>query len=104
MAKLKTSSKPADLTLATAIDEALANMDSSKLYQNREVFLKALKAALKTANADIKAPLLKAMWQGLAEKNHAADICYDAKGNPEPDADLRDYENVPLKEDIQTYF
>lgn len=26
------------------------------------------------------------------------------KGNPEPDVDLRDYENVPLGEDIRTYF
>jgi type I restriction enzyme M protein len=25
-------------------------------------------------------------------------------GSPEPDADLRDTENVPLKEDIQAYF
>jgi type I restriction enzyme M protein len=28
----------------------------------------------------------------------------DRKGNPKPDADLRDTENVPLKEEIQTYF
>lgn len=28
----------------------------------------------------------------------------DAKGNPEPDAELRDTENVPLKEDIDDYF
>ena len=26
------------------------------------------------------------------------------KGKPQPDADLRDTENVPLKEDIQAYF
>ncbi len=32
-----------------------------------------------------------------------ADICTDAKGNPEPDTELRDYENVPLKEDIDEY-
>ena len=28
----------------------------------------------------------------------------DDEGNPEPDADLRDNENVPLKEDIHAYF
>ena len=28
----------------------------------------------------------------------------DKKGNPKTDASLRDYENIPLKEDIQTYF
>ncbi len=31
-------------------------------------------------------------------------ILPDKKGNPQPDADLRDYENIPLKEDIQEYF
>ncbi|MCF6148432.1 MAG: SAM-dependent DNA methyltransferase [Candidatus Kuenenia sp.] len=28
----------------------------------------------------------------------------DRKGNPLPDADLRDFENVPLKEDVEEYF
>lgn len=30
--------------------------------------------------------------------------CRDAKGNPEPDSDLQDTENVPLKENIEKYF
>lgn len=34
----------------------------------------------------------------------AADICTDAKGNIEPDAELRDTELVPFRDDIQTYF
>ena len=40
----------------------------------------------------------------LSERDVTAEICRDSKGNVEPDADLRDNENVPLKEDIQTYF
>ena len=28
----------------------------------------------------------------------------DRKGNPVPDADLRDFENVPLKDDVEEYF
>jgi type I restriction enzyme M protein len=39
----------------------------------------------------------------LAERDETADICTDSKGNPEPDSELRDYENVPLKEDIGEY-
>ena len=31
-----------------------------------------------------------------------AKVC-KKKGKPEPDTDLRDYENVPLKEDIDAY-
>jgi type I restriction enzyme M protein len=29
---------------------------------------------------------------------------YDRKGNPKPDSKKRDYENVPLSEDIHEYF
>jgi type I restriction enzyme M protein len=39
-----------------------------------------------------------------SERDETADICRDADGNPEPDSELRDYENVPLKEDIHSYF
>lgn len=31
-------------------------------------------------------------------------IIPDKKGNPKPDADLRDYENIPLQDDIEAYF
>ncbi len=40
----------------------------------------------------------------LLAPTKAADICTDARGNPEPDANLRDTENVPLKEKIEDYF
>ena len=40
----------------------------------------------------------------LSERDEAAEICTDAKGRPEPDSELRDYESVPLKEDILVYF
>jgi type I restriction enzyme M protein len=33
-----------------------------------------------------------------------AELCKDSKGNLEPNPDLRDYENVPLSEDIHEYF
>ena len=53
---------------------------------------------------DLKAPLLKQLLAALSERDETADICTDAKDNPEPDPDLRDYENVPLKDNIQEYF
>jgi type I restriction enzyme M protein len=40
----------------------------------------------------------------MSERDESAEICLDANGDPEPDAALRDYENVPLKEDIHAYF
>ena len=46
----------------------------------------------------------KALLQALCERDETAEVCTDSMGNPEPDAELRDTENVPLKEDIQAYF
>ncbi|MCX6236382.1 MAG: class I SAM-dependent DNA methyltransferase [Bacteroidia bacterium] len=37
-------------------------------------------------------------------RNEKGKITIDKKGNPIPDADLRDSENVPLKEDVEKYF
>ena len=38
------------------------------------------------------------------KRNEKGKIELDKKGNPLPDADLRDFENVPLKEDVEKYF
>ena len=52
----------------------------------------------------MSAPELKAVLEALSEKDETAEICRDVKGNPEADSDLRDTENVPLKENIEEYF
>lgn len=38
------------------------------------------------------------------KRNEKGNIEYDKKGNIIPDSDLRDYENIPLKESIEDYF
>lgn len=38
------------------------------------------------------------------KRTDKGEIVTDRKGNPLPDAPLRDFENVPLKEDIEEYF
>ncbi len=46
-------------------------------------------------------------WQITVERplrDESGSIVKDSKGKPRPDANLRDSERVPLKEDIQTYF
>ncbi len=52
----------------------------------------------------LDAPELKALLAALGERDETAEICRDAKGNPEPDAELRDTETLPLKESIEAYF
>lgn len=82
------------------IKAVLQGMDSETLYRNRPVFESVLEAALKKAVIKIGAPMKKAILAALSERDPKADICLDAKGNPEPDAELRDTEIVALPEDI----
>ncbi|MCC5909496.1 MAG: SAM-dependent DNA methyltransferase [Clostridiaceae bacterium] len=90
--------------LQKEIIEILTSLSSDTLYKNREDFIKLVKQSFKEKEINIKAPLLKAILSALGEKDEAADICKDSKGNSEADPDLRDTENVPLKEDIHDYF
>ncbi|MGX9931500.1 type I restriction-modification system subunit M [Virgibacillus salarius] len=86
------------------IVDALLAMKSDETYKNREEFTNKLKKKFKENDIKVGAPLFKAILAALSEKDETADICVDTKGDPEPDADLRDTEIVPLKESIQNYF
>jgi type I restriction enzyme M protein len=90
--------------LQQQIIETLKTMDSTILYKNRDEFTKVLKKAFKDSDIKLDSALLKAILSAISEKDETADICVDSNGNPEPDPDLRDTENVPLKEDIYEYF
>ncbi len=81
---------------------ALAGLGADCVWKSREQFEKALDVALEPLG---KVPLAvrKAILAALAERDDMAEICCDANGNPEPDAELRDYENVPWNENIQAY-
>jgi type I restriction enzyme M protein len=59
---------------------------------------------LKKVGLKVAAPIRKAILSALSERDETAEICRDADGNPEPDPELRDTENVPLLEDINAYF
>lgn len=82
----------------------LRTLESDEVYKNRETFTKILKDALAEATIKLGAPVLKAILNGLSEKDETADVCMKNKKDIEPDADLRDTESVPLKEDIEEYF
>ncbi|MGP4073705.1 type I restriction-modification system subunit M [Piscibacillus sp. B03] len=90
--------------LQQEIVRVLHGLASDELYKNREEFEKILNNAFKYANIKLNATLKKAVLSALSEKDETADICTDKKGNPEPDPDLRDTENIPLKENIHDYF
>ncbi len=113
-ANLAASKKRKDTTAAEAevvegkrkqqeILDALETLEGKGLIKNREQFSASMADAFKRADVSIPAALFKAMRTALSERDETADICTDKNGHPEPDPKLRDYENVPLKEDIGAY-
>ncbi|UCV27863.1 type I restriction-modification system subunit M [Ferribacterium limneticum] len=71
---------------------------------DRKAFLDSLKPVDRELSARLSAPELKAVVNALGERDEKAEICRNRDGEAEPDAELRDTENVPLKESIQAYF
>jgi type I restriction enzyme M protein len=82
---------------------ALAGLGGERMWKSREQFQNALEVVLKSVGK-VPAPVRKAVLTALAERDETAEVCRDGDGNPEPDAELRDYENVPRKEAIRAYF
>jgi type I restriction enzyme M protein len=89
--------------LQDAILKALQPLESIGLIKNREAFASKVRNAFKRVGLKLPPALLKAVFSALSERDETADICTDADGKTEPDPELRDYENVPLKEDIHEY-
>ncbi|RME58601.1 SAM-dependent DNA methyltransferase [Candidatus Parcubacteria bacterium] len=87
-----------------SVRRALSSLIGDTAWRNRDQFLEAVREALKHEGVTLTPAQLKPIWQACSERDEEADICTDAKGNPEPDPDLRDHENVPLEEDIYDYF
>ena len=95
-----------EIAAGKALQESLKTALRSlgeQVYKNRGEFETTLTDALNVANVRIAAPVKKAVLNALSERDETAETCTDREGNPEPDPDLRDYENVPLKDDIDEY-
>ncbi|MDX2053478.1 MAG: class I SAM-dependent DNA methyltransferase [Polyangiaceae bacterium] len=90
--------------LQEKIVAVLRTLNPSQAIKNRDAFEKTLRSAFQKAKLDVPTPVFKSVMAALSERDESADVCTDSKGRPEPDAELRDNENVPLKEDIQKYF
>ncbi len=81
-----------------------AEAHGATLYKDRTAFLTDLRNVDRIAGVRLTAPELKAVLGALGERDETAEPCRDRNGNPEPDSELRDTENVPLKESIAEYF
>lgn len=86
----------------TAILDVLHGMRATfadgHLIKVRSEFEQQLSAAFMAADITLDSKLKDTLLApgSLGEKDPSAEICRDKKGNPEPDADLRDTENVSM--------
>lgn len=108
-------------------DETLASLQNAKplaAHPDREALISAFRPVLgsvwwtkKEASAALRAATqtagvpwpstqshLKAIWSAVGVSDPGGEVQTSRDGTPLPDPDLRDYENVPLDEDIETYF
>jgi type I restriction enzyme M protein len=67
-----------------------------ELFPDRAEFDALLTKTARKTGLKLAAPTHKAILSALSERNEKAAICRDKHGNPEPDPELRDSENVPL--------
>jgi type I restriction enzyme M protein len=82
-----------------ALQEKIRNLLRSlpgTLIKDRDQFQKMLDSAACQAKLKLSAQVKKAILSALAERDETAEVCRDNDGNPEPDPELRDTENVPL--------
>lgn len=79
-----------------AIRAMLATLARKGRYRDRERFEAYLDVAARRAGLKLPAPIKKAIFAALGERDPEAEICRDGKGRPEPDSELRDTENIPL--------
>lgn len=95
--------KAAQAALLEVLESMKPAFSGGQLVRDRQVFQQQLADAFKKADITLDTPLKNALLASgcLGEKDPKAEPCLDAKGNPEPDADLRDTENVSLPPGIR---
>lgn len=89
--------------MGNKILEALQNFSDEKVL-SRDKFNKELLDKLDASSIKLTSTHLKLLQKHLSEHDDEAELCKDAKGKLEANSDLRDYENIPLNQDIKEYF
>jgi len=102
--KAKAKDEDAGREHQAEVIKLLESLSAAKGWMDRGDFLTDLDAAAKADSVKLPAPIKKAILAAFGERDENAAICTDDDGNPEADTDLRDYEYVPLKQDINEYF
>jgi type I restriction enzyme M protein len=85
------------------IKDVLSSFEG-QVYMNRDEFIHDLKNEAKARDVKLSAGLIKAIVAAFGEYDEKAEPAKDSKGAFEPNPELRDFENVPLKEDVNEFF
>ena len=99
----KTRDEEAGREQQAAIRSMLQSLPDN-LFLDRAEFDGELSRAAAEVDIKLAAPIRKAILSALSDRNADAGICRDREGQPEPDLELRDTENVPLLDDIDAFF
>ena len=75
-----------------------------KTYKSHNEFMKIIKEIFSNLNISLYAYIKKALFNAFGKRDETAEPAKDSKGNLKPDSDLRDYERIPLKNNITEYF
>lgn len=90
--------------IAFKIVDAIRKTDQNKIYHSENEAKTVLEKALEKDNLPTDKYIIDIILNNLSYKDENADVVLNKKGAPVPDTSKRDYENVPLVEDIDGYF
>jgi type I restriction enzyme M protein len=77
----------------------------NQIITSKKVLDERIEAGLKQrVTVKFTAGQYKKLISIVGVRDDEASICMDKDGNPEPDSELRDFENVPYEMDIKDYF
>lgn len=84
--------------LLRIFSEAKKLYADNELVKDRKIIEAQFKKLFATSELKFDAAMKKALFShgAFGEKDPTAEPCLNAKNQPEPDADLRDYENIPF--------
>ena len=83
---------------------ALLKTLPGRLFLDRAAFEAELDRTVKDADLKLTAPIRKPCFPPSPSATKRRRICRDRKGRTEPDPELRDTENVPLSESVESFF
>jgi type I restriction enzyme M protein len=96
------------LTLRAKLDpkalEALGYLDPTAVYRDQSTFDAALRAAFQRSGLKFGRTLARRIREALSQQDDSAAIYHDAKGRTLADPELRDHEEIPLGEDLKSWF